>query len=117
MKKTKLTVENISKLFDVYGIKTLEDLQKVLHFTSYYKIENLELRKKLGEALALKQPKFVIVENPKLKKKTIMIKERKVTDIYRACEATKYSGYFKERTDLGEFDTLEDAKRKLKEVK
>lgn len=110
MQRTKITMEAINKLFKIYNITTMEELEAILHFTAYYKIENLELRKKAKELLESLKSKYVIVENPKTKSRTIMFKKRQITESYKSCESTTYTGYFKERKDLGEFDTQMDAK-------
>lgn len=108
-KRTKMELSDILTLFDKYGISNLKDLERTLYFTCYYKTENLELK---DEIRKLKNPtaKYVVVENPKTRRKTIMEKIRNISETYRACKYTSYTGYFQVIDILGEFETPEDAR-------
>lgn len=115
-KRTKINFADVLELFDRYGIRDLKDLQQVLYFTCYYKTENLELRDEIGN-IKNPQAKYVIVENSKTGRRTIMEKIRSFSTTYRACPATTYLGYFQEVEHLGEFATLEEAQIALKILK
>ena len=72
----KITVEEISKLFRIYNITTIDELEAILHFTSVYKIENQNLQNLVNKLLDSTKSKYVIVENPKNKRKTIIFKKK-----------------------------------------
>lgn len=115
-KRAKMDFADVLNLFDKYGIRNLKDLQQVLYFTCYYKIENLELRDKIAN-MKNPQAKYVIVENSKAGRRTIMEKIRTFSTTYRACPETTYLGYFQELEYFGEFATLEEAQIALKILK
>lgn len=115
-KRAKLNFSEVLELLDEYGIGDLDDLQQTLYFTYYYKEENRELRNKIAK-MKNSQVRYVVVENPKTKRRTIMEKLNVFSTTYRACPATSHLGYFQELEHFGEFATLEEAQIALKILK